>query len=96
MISSEEIEDMVKSNNVLLLKFTASWCNSCKKYDHYINDLNVCVFSVDVGLNEDLQEEYDITVLPTVLIYKNNNLIDRIEGFITKSDFIKKLNIINI
>ena len=96
MISSEEIEYMVKSNNVLLLKFTASWCNSCKKYDHYINDLNVCVFSVDVGLNEDLQEEYDITVLPTVLIYKNNNLIDRIEGFITKSDFIKKLNIINI
>lgn len=94
MISSEEIEDMVKSNNVLLLKFTASWCDSCKKYDHYINDLNVCVFSVDVGLNEDLQDEYDINILPTVLIYKDNNLVDRIEGFITKSDFIKKLNII--
>lgn len=94
MISTDDIDKAIKSHDILLLKFTASWCDSCKKYEHYINDLNVGVFSVDIGLNEDLQEEYDINVLPTVLIYKNNNLVDKIEGFITKSDFIKKLNVI--
>lgn len=92
MISTNDIDEAIKANDILLLKFTASWCDSCKKYEHYINDLKVSVFSVDVGLNEDLQEEYDINVLPTVLIYKNNNLVDRIEGFITKSEFIKKLS----
>lgn len=92
MINEEDIDNILNNNDIVLLKFSADWCNSCKKYEYFINDLNVNVTNIDHDLNEDLVEEYEITILPTVLIFKNKNLVEKIEGFITKSDFIKKLS----
>lgn len=91
MITDGDIKTVIDTHNIVLLKFTADWCERCKKYEHYINDLNVYVLTIDYDLNEDLVEEYEIQKLPTVLVYKNNNLVDKIEGFITKTEFIKKL-----
>jgi thioredoxin 1 len=92
MISSDEIDNTLNTNDIVLIKFSATWCDSCKKYDHYINDLKVYVLNIDYDLNEDLVEEYSISKLPTVLIYKNKNLMDKIEGFITKTEFVKKMS----
>ena len=91
MITDSEITGVLDSHDIVLLKFTADWCDSCKKYEHFINDLSVYVQEVDHDLNEDLIEEYEIHKLPTVLVYKNKNLVDRIEGFIPKTEFVKKL-----
>lgn len=91
MLTASEITDVIYSHDIVLLKFTADWCENCKKYKHFINDLSVYVQEVDHDLNEDIVEEYEIHKLPTVLIYKNKNLVDRIEGFIPKTEFVKKL-----
>lgn len=91
MLTDTDINSIIDSHNIVLLKFTADWCESCKKYEHFINDLSVYVQEVDHDLNEDLIEEYEIQKLPTVLVYKNKNLVDRIEGFISKTEFVKKL-----
>lgn len=91
MLTDTDINSIIDSHNIVLLKFTADWCESCKKYEHFINDLSVYVQEVDYDLNEDLVEEYEIQKLPTVLVYKNKNLVDRIEGFIPKTEFVKKL-----
>lgn len=92
MLSDTDIDELLSKHDIVLLKFTAEWCDTCKKYEHFINDLNVCVQEIDHDLNEDLINEYEISKLPTVLIYKNKNLVDRIDGFISKTEFVKKLN----
>ena len=91
MLTDNDITNVLNSYDIVLLKFTADWCDNCSKYEYFINDLNVYVQGVDYDLNEDLVEEYEINKLPTVLIYKNKNLVDRIEGFIPKTEFIKRL-----
>lgn len=91
MLTDSDINTVLDSHDIVLLKFTADWCESCKKYEHYINDLSVYVQDIDYNLNEDIAEEYEIQKLPTVLVYKNKNLVDRIEGFIPKTEFIKRL-----
>jgi thioredoxin 1 len=91
MLTDSEITDLLDSHDIVLLKFTADWCERCKKYEHFINDLSVYVQEVDHDLNEDLIEEYEIKTLPTILVYKNKNLVERIEGFIPKTEFVKKL-----
>lgn len=91
MLTDSDINTVLDSHNIVLLKFTADWCESCKKYEHFINDLSVCVQEVDYDLNEDIVNEYEIQKLPTVLVYKNKNLVDRIEGFIPKTEFVKRL-----
>jgi len=95
MITDKDISDLLDSHDIVLLKFTADWCENCKKYEHFINDLSVCVKEVDHDLNGDLIEEYEIDKLPTVLIYKNKNLVDRIKGFIPKTEFVKRLTTIS-
>ena len=91
MLTDSDINTVLDSHDIVLLKFTADWCESCKKYEHFINDLSVYVQDIDYNLNEDIAEEYEIQKLPTVLVYKNKNLVDRIEGFIPKTEFIKRL-----
>lgn len=91
MLTDADITTVLDSHDIVLLKFTADWCESCKKYEHFINDLSVYVQEVDHDLNEDIVEEYEIQKLPTVLVYKNKNLVDRIEGFIPKTEFVKRL-----
>jgi len=95
MLTDKDITTVLNSYDIVLLKFTADWCDSCKKYEHFIHDLSVYVQEVDYDLNEDIAEEYEIQKLPTVLVYKNKNLVDRIEGFIPKTEFVKKLTIIS-
>ena len=91
MLTDNDINLVLNSYDIVLLKFTAEWCKSCNKYDNYINNLNVYIQEVDHDLNEDLMEEYEIHKLPTILVYKNKNLVDRIEGFIPKTEFVKRL-----
>ena len=81
----DNIDELVKQNNIMLLKFDKE--NS--KYDEYIYNMNnIKVINIT---DEEIMEFYDINVVPTLLIYKNKNLIDSIEGFLTKTDLIKKL-----
>ncbi len=81
----DNIDELVKQNNIMILKFDKE--NS--KYDEYIYNMNnIKVINIT---DEEIMEFYDINVVPTLLIYKNKNLIDSIEGFLTKTDLIKKL-----
>lgn len=79
------IDELVKQNNIMILKFDKE--NS--KYDEYIYNMNnIKVINIT---DKEIMEFYDINVVPTLLIYKNKNLMDSIEGFLTKTDLIKKL-----
>jgi thioredoxin 1 len=91
MISETDVEFAINNNNVVILKFTSEWCKSCKKYDSYLDDLNIKIISISADDNEDLVEDYEITTLPTLLIYKEKNLMEKIEGFVPKTDFMTKL-----
>ena len=93
MLTDEDIKNVIDSNNLVLLQFTADWCKSCKNYEYFINDLDVPVQKIDRDMNEDLIEEYEIQKLPTILVYKDKNLVDRIEQFIPKTEFVKRLGI---
>lgn len=79
------IDELVKQNNIMILKFD----KQSSKYDEYIYNMNnIKVINIT---DKEIMEFYDINVVPTLLIYKNKNLMDSIEGFLTKTDLIKKL-----
>lgn len=84
----DEIDDMIKTNELMLVKFD----NKESKYNEFIDGLDFKVINIT---DEEIIDFYDIDVLPTILVYKDRNLIDSIKGFHTKTIFIKKiLNII--
>lgn len=77
--------DQINTNEIILLKFD----NVISKYDQYIYSLDLKVINIT---DEEIINFYDIDVLPTILVYKNKNLIDSITGFYTKTLLFKKLN----
>lgn len=86
----DEIDDVIKSQELMLLKFD----NKESKYNQFFDGLDFKVINIT---NEEIINFYDIDVLPTILVYKNSNLIDSIKGFHTKTILLKKiLNIIEI
>ena len=88
LITTDKIDHMIKTNVLILLKFD----NKESKYNEFIDTLDFKVINIT---DEEIIDFYDIDILPTIFVYKNNNLIDSIEGFHTKTILIKKiLNII--
>lgn len=86
-IDIQDIDDIDKhiiNNEIMLLKFDTT--NS--KYNEYFGSLNFKVINIT---DPEIIEFYDINVLPTILIYKNKNLLNSIEGFHTKTDLLKKI-----
>jgi hypothetical protein len=78
------VDNILNSDKIMIVKFD----NVNGKYDEYFNSLEFK--TVNITDNEVI-EFYEINVLPTILIYKNKNLIDSVEGFFTKSVLLKKI-----
>ncbi len=61
------------SRGIIVVEFWASW-NDANSPD-WINKLKECeVYKVDIGTHISLQAEYDITAIPTVIIFNNGNI----------------------
>jgi thiol-disulfide isomerase/thioredoxin len=61
------------SRGIIVVEFWASWndINSCK----WLENLEECeVYRVDIGTHIDLQTEFEITSIPTVIIFNNGNI----------------------
>ena len=81
----KNIEDKINSNNIILLKFD----DEDSKYDIFLRSINYKIINIT---DKEIIEFYGIDVLPSIFIYKNKNLLNVIEGFHTKSVFLKKIN----
>lgn len=81
----EDIENVIKTYEIILLKFDKKE----SKYNEFINSLD---FKITNIIDKEIIQFYEIDTLPTILIYKNKNLIDSIKGFHTKSTLLKKIN----
>lgn len=68
-----------------LLKFTASWCPSCKQLSKVLEDFNdIPVEEIDIEDRFELADKYGIRNLPTmILLDKDNNEIHRFVGLTT-------------
>ena len=79
-------ELLLSKEKLVVVKFTASWCNPCKKNKPKILELaklyenKVIFIEVDVDKSEDIIKKYKITSIPTFYFYKNNEKINEIIG----------------
>lgn len=80
----DDVDNILNSNEIMVLKFD----NKNSKYDEYFNSLEFKTVNIT---DEEIIEFYEVDVLPTILVYKNKNLIDSVEGYFTKSTLIKKI-----
>ncbi|MCK4781910.1 thioredoxin [Candidatus Parcubacteria bacterium] len=79
-------EEVLKSDQLVLVDFFAEWCVPCKPMalivdqiaENYKAQIKVGKFNIDEGPRTASQ--YQIEVIPTLLFFKNGQVIDRTRG----------------
>ena len=81
----------------IILKFGSELCDACQALDFELEELeeieNISILEVDSSDNEELCELYDISRIPTIIIYNpKNQMILHHEGVMLYQDMLEIIN----
>jgi thioredoxin 1 len=91
-------EEVVKSSTPVLVDFWAEWCGPCKMIAPLLDELaseydgRIKIGKVNIDENQALAAEYHITAIPTLLLFKDGQVIEQIVGMRSKRDFKASLD----
>ena len=90
-------DEVLSNNTVVVADFWAEWCGPCRMVGPSIEQLaeeyagKAAIGKVDIEENDDLATKYAIRNIPTVLFFKNGQLVDKMVGAAPKSAYEEKL-----
>ena len=88
--------EVLESSQPVLIDFTAVWCGPCKMLDPVVKQLandwdgKVRVFKLDVDDNPDLAMNYQVMGVPTLMLFKDGQPVERVTGYQPKDRLEKK------
>lgn len=97
-ITNASFKEVLATDKPVLVDFWAAWCGPCRMLGPVIEELSTdfegkaIVGKVDVDNNQEIAAEFGIRSIPTVLIFKNGELVDRVVGVSPKEAYVEKLN----
>lgn len=83
-------EEVIKSEKPVLIDFYADWCGPCKMLSPIIDEIaeensEIKVVKVNVDDSQDLAMKYQVMSIPTLVVIKNGEEVNRSVGLIDKS-----------
>ena len=90
-ITSSNFEETIKGSDVVLVDFWATWCGPCKMIAPIIDEIanefhgRAVVGKVNVDENATLAEQFGIMSIPTMIIFKNGEIAEKMVGPRTKA-----------
>lgn len=74
--SNEQFEEIISSNDPVIVKFEADWCPDCKRMDMFIDEIieenkQYTWYEINRDQFPELAEKYQVMGIPSLLIYQN-------------------------
>lgn len=96
-LTDANIDEAIKKYNTIVIDCWAPWCGPCRIVAPVIEELaremqgKVVFGKLNVDENLATSAKHQIMSIPTLLVFKNGNLVDRLVGAYPKEELKKKL-----
>ena len=96
-ITDADIEDAIKKYDTIVVDCWAPWCGPCRMVGPVIEELasemqgKIVFGKLNVDENPSTSMKHQIMSIPTLLVFKNGNLVERLVGAFPKEELRKKL-----
>lgn len=90
--------EITAGDQPVLVDFFATWCGPCKTMSPILKEVKdnfgdqIKIIKIDVDKNQRLAASLNVKGVPTLVIYKNSNILWRQSGVVQKNDIISKIN----
>ena len=90
-------QEVLKSDTPTLVDFWAVWCGPCRMVAPVVDEIareqvgKLKVMKLDVDENQSTAMAYGVMSIPTLILFKDGQPVERIVGFRPKSDMNKKI-----
>ncbi len=93
------LNTIFESEKPVLIDFFAAWCGPCRLMTPVVDQLaeelkdSVTVYKIDVDLETQIADKFNITNIPTFIVIKNGTITAREAGGRSKSDLIRLIDL---
>ncbi len=88
--------EIIESEKPVLLDFFATWCGPCQMLSPVIDEIaaersDIKVAKINVGEQRDLARQYKVMSVPTLMVIKNGEVVNRSLGAMPKHEVLSLL-----
>ena len=90
--------EVLDSSLPVMVDFTAVWCSPCKMVDPIVKQLagewdgKVKVVKCDADQNPNVLMQYGIMGIPTIMMFKGGQMVERANGYQPKDKLVSKMS----